>query len=198
MFKEPDEETLQAAQFEYMRSYIDSVESLLYNNDSLASRAYTSMIADTTFIDYWIVQELTTNSEISHPKSSYMYKDRNGVLKMGPVWDFDVTTFVSASNFLVKNAIWYSRLFKDPVFVGKVKERWLRFKPSFEEVELIIEEEQSRISVSAELNDAMWPVYNIEPVNNKDEKLSFTEAAVLMKKNYRERINSLDNLIRNL
>jgi hypothetical protein len=197
MFKEPDEETLQPAQFEYMRSYIDSVESLLYNNDSLASRAYTSMIADTTFIDFWFVQELTTNREINHPKSSYMYKDRNGLLKMGPVWDFDVTTFCSISGFCVKNAIWYSRLFKDPVFVSKVKERWAKFKPSFEEVELIIDDARSSIELSAGLNEIIWPMYNREIINN-DEKLAFKDAVDLLKENYRARIILLNNLIRGL
>jgi len=51
---------------------------------------------------------------------------RGGKLKMGPIWDFEnaFNTNSSYNGFVVKNSSWFSRLFKDPVFVSKVKERF--------------------------------------------------------------------------
>jgi hypothetical protein len=32
---------------------------------------------------------LTSNEEINHPKSTYIYKENGGKYAMGPIWDFD-------------------------------------------------------------------------------------------------------------
>ena len=193
MLKEPEE--IQPQQFEYIQNYINSFERALYSEDFAITREYASYIADTTFVDWWIVMELTRNFEASHPKSCYIYKDRLGSLKAGPVWDFDWGTFTHKSDFIAMDAIWYSRLFKDPVFVRTVKARWERFKPQLEEIVLLMENERKNLSNSAELNDAMWSISNDDVVNG-DEHLSYSDAVKQMKKNYEERLTWLDSKIR--
>ncbi|MDR1723573.1 MAG: CotH kinase family protein [Tannerella sp.] len=203
MIQDPDEETLQPAQFEYIRTYIDSLERLLTNSDSLAARAYTRMIADTTFIDWWIVMELTTNHESYVPNSLYMYKDRMDVLKAGPVWDFDLKTFGADQAFVTMNGIIFKTLFKDPVFTQKAKERWANFKPAFTNIAAQIDSLTLALQVSAEVNTEIWPlekrwsIPNFEPLNG-DEFFPYTLATSTMKSNYVKRISSLDWLIRNL
>lgn len=197
MIKDPDEEVLTTKQFEYIRNFIDSTEILLSANDFAVTREYASRIADTTFIDWWIVMELAYNHEAQHPRSSYFYKDRSGVLKAGPVWDFDWGSFRSSSAFCAKEAIWYPQLFKDPVFVKKVKERWAIFKPSFEEVILLIDEKRHTLGASAELNDKLWSLKNATSIND-DEHLSYIDAVGKMINNYRNRIEWLDNQIKNM
>ena len=60
---------------------------------------------------------------------------RGGKLKMGPIWDFDIAfggypwdpqsaIANDIEGFHVKNTLWYSRLFEDPTFVARVKERF--------------------------------------------------------------------------
>jgi hypothetical protein len=51
---------------------------------------------------------------------------RGGKLKMGPLWGFEKAFSVGASpsGFVIKNVDWYARLFEDPAFVAKVKERY--------------------------------------------------------------------------
>jgi len=193
MLKEPEE--IQPQQFEYIQNYINSFERALYSEDFAITREYASYIVDTTFVDWWIVMELTRNFEASHPKSCYIYKDRSGSLKAGPVWDFDWGTFTHKSDFIAKDAIWYSRLFKDPIFVKTVKARWERFKPQLEEIVLLIENEKKYLSNSAELNDAMWSISNKDVVNG-DEHLPYSDAVRQMRKNYEERLAWLDSKIR--
>jgi hypothetical protein len=196
MIKEPDEEVLTVEQFDYIRNFIDSTEIILYEPDFAMTRNYTSRIADTTFIDWWFVMELTFNYEAIHPKSSYFYKDRSDVLKAGPVWDFDWGTFMNSSGFCVKETLWFSQLFKDPVFVNKVKERWEKFKPSFEEIDALIQNERDHLTLSAELNDAMWSLKNFTPIN-EDEDLPYDNALYKMRNNYLFRLEWLDQQIRN-
>ena len=195
---EPGSDVLKPAQFEYIQNYIDSLEYLL-SDELIRTREYASMIADTTFIDYWFVMELTGNSEPRVPASCFFYKDRMDVLKAGPVWDFDFGTLTTGkvSGFYVKDALYYAQLFKDPVFVSKVRERWRRFKPAFEEVTEIILETGSSLSVSAELDDAMWSLLNFN-TRNEDEKLAYMDAIRRISSNYNQRLNWLDQQITNL
>ena len=72
-------------QFEYIKKYINDVE----NACSEGSLEKLSQLVDIdSFIDYYIVQEAMGQAEINW-KSVYMYKTKDGLMKMGPIWDFD-------------------------------------------------------------------------------------------------------------
>ena len=86
-FKDPDE--INDAQFNYMYDYVSRFEASLFESARFAAREYLDYIEPETFVDWWLVNELAQNSEINQPKSAYIYKDRGGKLKAGPVWDFD-------------------------------------------------------------------------------------------------------------
>jgi hypothetical protein len=199
MFKDPDEDVLQPAQFEYMQNYIGRIEHLLYEDETFPrNREYVSMIDESSFIDFWLVMELTGITEPSLPRSCYFYKDRNGLLKAGPVWDFDYSAFVARDGFTCIRSLWYDALFKDPVFVDKARERWALLKPRFEEVVPLIEECGYQLQESENIDAQMWGNQRtIDPYNN-DEHLSYREAIGVMKRNYERRIAWLDNYIRNL
>ena len=199
MFKEPDEDVLQPAQFEYMQNYIDSFEALLTAPDFATTRAYASLIADTTFIDWWFVMELTCNHEGRHPKSSYFYKERMDVLKAGPMWDFDWGTFSSqrVSGFYAKESLYYVQLFKDPEFVRKVKERWARFKPLFDEITNVIISDGLFLHNSSEINDDLWSLKNFNNIN-EDNAYSFDDAIRRMSGVYANRLRWLDGQIINM
>jgi hypothetical protein len=56
-----------------------------------------------------------------------MYKERDGKLFAGPVWDFDWGTFkTDYRHFNIKSTLWYIYLFKYPEFKDALKARWLR------------------------------------------------------------------------
>lgn len=195
--KEPDEDVLVPAQLNYIRNYMNRVEQVLYGSDFASSRSYTELLDVNSFIDWWLVHELTQNSEPNHPKSSYMHKDRSGKLKAGPVWDFDWGTFTPAKNDGLRNkdAIWYGRLFQDPAFVAEVQQRWTALKPKFESILQFIDMQAGMIKESAEVNSRMWP---IGQTVNGDEALSFDDAVKRLRQTYHNRIQTLDAAIRGL
>lgn len=194
--KEPDEDVLVPAQLTYITDYMNRVEQTLYGAGFASSRSYTELLDVNSFIDWWLVHELTQNGEPNHPKSSYMNKDRSGKLKAGPVWDFDWGTFIPGfSGFRIKDAIWYGRLFEDPAFVAEVKQRWTVLKPKFESVLQFIDMQAAMIKKSAEVNSRMWP---ISISVNGDEDLDFDAAVKRLRKAYSERIQALDAAIRGL
>ena len=196
MFKEPDEETLNTQQFEYMENYVKELEKALYDDEMFATRKYADYIDIDSYIDWWFVYELAQNSEPGHPKSCYMFKDKMGKMKAGPVWDFDCATFIpNKGRYSTRNSIYYGRLFEDPVFVQRVKERWNTLKAKFDTVSDYIEMEKNRLLKSADINIGMWP---ISIRINEDETLPFNDAVERMKAAYNAKLQWLDIQINNM
>lgn len=190
MFKDPDE--VNEAQFEFIQDYVNKMEDSLHDDTRFAAREYAGYLDVDSSIDYWFVQELTGNAELQHPKSTYMHKNTGGKLMMGPVWDFDWETFTPANRFEVNGYLYYGRLFQDPVFKARAKERWGMFKSRFQEIPQFIDAEAKKIRSSESMNHIMWPVTSNV---NKDISLTFDEAVAKMKQSYTDKFNWMDETI---
>lgn len=190
IFKDPDEVNDQ--QFAFIRDYVDSFENALYDDTRFAKGEYMDYIDVESFVDWWLVMELTGIWEPNHPKSTYMHKDKGGKLTMGPVWDFDWETYMPTTWFRIKDALYYGRLFQDPEFVSLVKERWNTLKPEFETFPQHVRNEAERIRNSEYMNHLMWP---ITQVVNKDESMSFDDAVDSMIKSYTAKMEWMDTEI---
>lgn len=88
----PKPEDLVPAQAAYLQQYVDQAENALYSPDfDHPDVGWRQYIDPASFIDYLIVNELSRNND-GYKKSCFYYKDRDdkdGRIKMGPVWDFD-------------------------------------------------------------------------------------------------------------
>lgn len=85
----PRIEEIMPEQFEYIKAYVDSFEDALYGPDFLDPElGYAQFISRRSFIDFMLVNEFTSNYD-SYGRSTYLYKDKNGQLHIGPPWDYD-------------------------------------------------------------------------------------------------------------
>lgn len=187
--KHPD--SLSKVQFSYIQNLVDSTEIALYSSPSSEIH---HLIDNQSFALYWIIYELTTNTEPNHPKSVFMHKEKNTPLKLGPVWDFDWQTFVNfRKGFLLKNSLWFDALKKNKAFCQIVKEEWKNNKDKFSSLTTFIDSTANRIKASNEKNFKIWPI-KINDNFAGDEEKSFQEAIEILKKNYLHRIEELDSL----
>ena len=155
--KSPDDSGFDA-QWLWIENYINNLEQVLSNADSLRAHAYVKYIDVDSFVDWYFIHEVAGQNETNGPWSCYMYKDRGGKLKAGPVWDFDKTTFkVGLSGYVVKNNLYYKYLFNDPYFNAKIKERWPLFISSMSDLSDYIDNQISRILKAVERDKVMWP-----------------------------------------
>lgn len=191
MLKEPDEEDLTPAQFDFIQEYICQTEKVLTQDNFAESGLYKERIDIDTFIDYWIINEVTGNGESNWPKSVYMYKDMGGKLKAGPIWDYDYATFGKAyDDFHNLRSVWNRQLFQDPSFVQRAQERWALLRPEFEKALEEINRSADLIRLSAEANEKLWPIGHSDV--NGDETLSFQEAVDKMRNGLAERLEWID------
>ncbi|MCH5330250.1 MAG: CotH kinase family protein [Alistipes sp.] len=161
-FKDPDED-IAPKQEEYVKNYFNTIEEILIGGNPRSLDVFDYIDMD-SFIDWWLVHELSGNIEPWHPKSSYMHKDRNGKLCAGPVWDFDYGTYRRTgesgyrSGLILKDAMWYHWLFLDSRFVKRVKERWAMHKPVIQKIaDEYIDAKMAEISESIAMNKKRWP-----------------------------------------
>lgn len=205
MFKEPDEKTLQPSQMEYVKNYFNDVEAKLYADGSYDFEEIGKLIDYDSFIDYWIIYELALNTELMNPKSCYMYKDRNGKLFAGPIWDFDwclssTYTYNYKQGLLLTNRVWYSGLFKNNQFVDAVKKRWREAKSELSTIPDYIENKYLKVRESAEINCTIWPI-NVSlfyPFTNGEETMKYRESVDELKRKYQVRFSIMDEAITNM
>ena len=194
MFKDPDED-ISDAMFNYMQNYVNTMEDELYNN--FEAGVWKDYLDINTFVDYWFAVELTSNGEPGHPKSVYTYKNKNGKLSAGPMWDYDWDTFVpyKINRFILKQYLYYPQLFNDTEFVSTIKRRWPAAKANFSKVADFIESEAETIKNSEKMNTALWPISSRV---NGDETMSFEEAVSRLKNAYLDKLEWLDQQINNM
>lgn len=195
--KEPDEEVITSWQhpaFLYISGYVNSLEKAL--NDKEPWEVIESLIDVNSYIDWWVVHELAYNREPFWPKSSYMYKKRDGKLLAGPVWDFDFGTYRPGyDEIALKETLYYADLFTYSEFKTAVKARWAETKSSYADMDQYIEQQADLIAVSNEVNIEKWPIF----LNaNEDENLKFQESIDRMINGFQDRFEAVDAFISTL
>ncbi|AMQ57878.1 CotH kinase family protein [Algoriphagus sanaruensis] len=138
-YEYPKAEDITASQKDYIANYIEEFEAALLADDfSSDLRTYTDYIEVSTFVDYFLVNELTRNVD-AYRLSTYLVKNRDGKLEMGPVWDMNLAfdeggripmdgwvmnynNYVSNDPWMIH--FWWPKLLADPQFRQQVKTRW--------------------------------------------------------------------------
>lgn len=147
MFKDPEEPT--SEQFAYVRDFFNNAETVLYSdNFEHQEEGYRKYIDVESFIDYYIVQELSKNVDGNMRGSCYLALRRNGKIEQPLVWDFDlafgnadyITWEQGASSadwdgwYIKTCSPWFDRFFEDPAFVSELKKRWNQLKPELDQL----------------------------------------------------------------
>lgn len=143
LYEHPKSKDITNLQKQYIQDYIHAFEKALLQDDfGTDQRTYTDYIDSASFADYFLLNELTGNID-AYRLSTYLHKNRGGLLKMGPLWDLNigygkqdrvpVTDWIANYNSHVDRdpwmvPFWWTRLLEDPLFRLTVKNRWQEFR----------------------------------------------------------------------
>lgn len=139
LYEYPDAEEITPSQKEYIQGYIHAFETALLNDDFTSdNRTYNNYIDLSSFVDYFILSELCRNVD-AYRLSTYIQKDREGKLAMGPIWDLNIgydsgdrvphdDWVINYNQFVERDAwmmpFWWPRLMEDPQFKNAIRMRW--------------------------------------------------------------------------
>ncbi len=115
---------------EWITGDISEIQRVLYS-DYFADpvRGYAAYIDVDSFVEYYLINEFAMSIDAGY-WSTFYYKDLNGKLHAGPVWDFDnaldnyVGTELEPEGFHVANNAVFKRLMQDRAFVDAVCAKW--------------------------------------------------------------------------
>lgn len=136
----PKIEDITPAQFNYLTGYMDDMEEALFSpNFTDPTTGYRHFLDMDSWVDYFLLSELSGNVD-AYKKSMYYHKDRDSLLKLGPIWDFDWALkflgengFYNGSGWLYKvdpctqdvlYVPYFIRLMQDSFFRQRVCARW--------------------------------------------------------------------------
>lgn len=113
----------------YITNDIDNLEKALFSDKPEEFYKYKDYIDENSFIDYFIINEFFANYDSGY-NSTYIYKELHEKIKMGPVWDFDVSIDnykkkkLDIDSTAMHDAPWFKQLLRDSEFVNKLVNRY--------------------------------------------------------------------------
>lgn len=218
LYEYPDFEDITPEQKNYITNYIsdfeDALASDMFTDPELGYAAYVEV---DSFVDFFILNEVSNNVD-GYRISTWMHKDKNEKLKMGPIWDFNLAfgnadycsggaTNVWAYRFNERCPgdfwfvpFWWERLLQDPAFVARLKERWTELRGSTLADAAILGKIDAYL---ATLNDATaaannfnkWPILGNYVWPNNFVGSSYGEEIGYLKQWISSRTQWLDNAI---
>lgn len=185
LYHYPKPEDITPAQADYIQKHITEWEKVMQSPEYYEK--YNEYMDLESFVDYAIMNELTKNDD-AYRLSTYLYKEKGGKIKMGPIWDFNIalgnTNFCGGDspkgwvidyNKVCPDDAWlvpfYWRILKkDNGFLSLFKKRWTSLrKNTLSDAKLIGKID----SLSNVLNDAQarnfkrWAVLGVQVWPNK-------------------------------
>lgn len=172
--KDPDVQTGDE-NYLYVQDFLNRIDSILYSDDfKNPNTGWQSVIDMDSFVEWYLVNEITKNIDARFASSCYMNFIKGNKLKMGPVWDFDVAfgnrkwLDCDPEGFIILDpeTTWIFRLFEDPVFVERVKQRFALFYEHKDSLISLINSYARYLQHSVVENDNKWHVlYNEKYLN---------------------------------
>ena len=110
---------------------------------------------------YWI-EEFTKNVDSNLGTSVYFSWQKDGLIKMGPAWDFDLSygeyKMYSSKGWYSQWGPWNKHLFKNSKFKAEISEYWKNHRHIFLHFADSLDSYKKQIEKAAENNFKRWPV----------------------------------------
>ena len=148
----------------YIANFVREAEGVLFSSDFAdESYGWRYYMDENSFVDWYLINEIAKNQSGAFNSNCIMNYRRGSKLKMGPVWDFEKAFgdagSTGATGFVIKNASWFKRLFKDPAFVSKVKERFAYYNAHQEDILKSINENAQYLKYAIQEDDTKWDTF---------------------------------------
>ena len=155
-------------QRDFIQNYLARTDSAIFGAQFAdPAVGYAAFLDVESVVNYYVLQEAIKNVDGGLRFGPYMYKQRNGKLFLGPIWDFDLAignvNYDGADRidgWHARRSQWFTRLFEDPVFRTRVSDRWkvLKAAGTIDSLQKLVYTRGSYLSVVQVRNFERWPI----------------------------------------
>lgn len=171
----PKPELITIPQAQYIQNYFQSLADKTSPSNAHITSGYPDLIDLPSFIDFMLIAEISSNVD-AYRLSTYFHKDRDGKLRAGPVWDYNLTfgndlffwgydrshTDVWQFNNEDNNGPYFwLDLFNDPTYKCLLARRWFEATASgnplnYASIEALIDQYTTLLEVPAQREQTRW------------------------------------------
>ena len=171
--KEPDVE-YNDSNYNYIKNVFEVADAALFaDNYTDETNGWRKYIDETSLIDWYLINEIAKNNDAQFIGSCFFNVRRDGKIKFGPVWDFDIAFgnwdrygMDTPEGFVVSRTMWMSRFYTDPLFVKNLKERFAYFYSKRYDIAQLINTYSHYLERSAYENDSQWDILYVYDEHN--------------------------------
>lgn len=219
VYEYPKSDNITPGQEAYIREYITDFEMALASQNFMDPNiGYLPFIDLPSFVDFFILNEFTRNVD-AYRLSTFMHKDKNGKLKMGPIWDFnlafgnaDYCEGGSAQGWQYRrfnevclgdrwvNPFWWHQLMRDTTFCFAMADRWDELNNatlSTWRLNEMIDSLAAELEFAQERNFQRWPVLGNYIWPNNFVGSTYAEEIAYLKDWIRQRVVWLNGNVPN-
>jgi spore coat protein CotH len=193
-------------EFTYIQNLITNFENNLFSENFTDEAAgYRQFIDMDSFIDWFLISEITKNVDSMFFSSIYLNVMPGEKIKMGPLWDFDLSfgnvDYADSrypEGWWVKYNPWYERLFEDPEFVEAARNRFEYFNNNRDYILDKIDTYAEKLKWAQEENDDKWQTIGVYVWPNPVIFDTYQEEVDHMKAWYETRMDWLESALDDL
>jgi hypothetical protein len=159
------------AQLDYITQYLHDFHATLHEQPLGDWGAYADKAS---FVDHFIIAEFTRNMD-AYNKSAYFYKDRDGLLTAGPLWDYNLALGMGGYfdnmetagwqlDYRLHTTDWFLALAENPEFRTLVSARWKELRMGLMSDEALLarlDAMTAPLAQAAVRDFERWPVASI-------------------------------------
>ncbi len=203
MIKSPEFEpaNMSNSAYDFVKKDWDQLCNLM-SSSSFPENNYRDLVDIESIAKYFTISLITGIGDFNNPGSVYFYKDKNGKIGGGPLWDFDINFGFNWDNvpvyqINVSNAYcppnsnkyleypFFRRFYDDPIFLAEVKKIWNNNYSEISSMTGFIDDMADKIRKSAYENFKIsWRSYPVD----------FDHWVEEMKKYFQARVDYLDEV----
>ena len=179
LIKSPSTEEDPNADYNWEQKHFDFIYKYMCKADEAITTLtdYEKYINVDSFIDWFLVHELSYNLDSCFRRSCYITKPKLNRLEMGPVWDFDLAfgnmymdnpqyddwaTIGSMDDDSYIGVTWFNYLMTDESFRSRARARWDEVKDEMTQAAFdAIDSLKPKVMPSAEMNFTVWRTLGI-------------------------------------
>lgn len=190
--------TEKSLEYKYIQKEISNIDSLLFSEDFLnQENGYKKSVDIDALVEWYVITEITKNA--SNVNNWYMTYEKNGKLKMGPFWDYDLafgntlwlTKANDISDFWMNTVPWFTRFIQDPIFTEKATTRLIYFYNQKDSVLKEIDHITQILRLSIISNNRLWNTLNCHSCSSKQILKKYDEHISKMKQWFIQRMEWL-------